>query len=51
MELRAFHVSSEFLNKFGLSYDFLGGLVGYKANFVSKVKRAAPGFCTIKRFD
>ena len=55
VELKACHVSSEFLHEVGPSYDFLGGLVGDKANSVvfdnSKVKRAVPGFCAIKRFD
>jgi len=55
VELKACHVSSEFLHEVGPSYDFLGGLVGDKANSVvfdnSKVKRAVQGFCATKRFD
>ena len=55
VELKACHVSSEFLHEVGPSYDFLGGLVGDKANSVvfdnSKVKRAVPGFYATKRFD
>ena len=55
VELKACHVSSEFLHEVGPSYDFLGGLVGDKSNSVvfdnSKVKRAVPGFCATKRFD
>jgi nucleoside-diphosphate-sugar epimerase len=55
VELKACHVSSEFLHAVGPQYDFLGSLVGDKANSVvfdnSKVKRAVPGFVATKRFD
>ena len=55
VELKACHVSSEFLHAVGPEYDFLGSLVGDKANSVvfdnSKVKRAVPGFVATKRFD
>ena len=55
VELKACHVSSEFLHEVGPQYDFLGSLVGDKANSVvfdnSKVKRAVPGFVATKNFD
>ena len=55
VELKACHVSSEILHALGPNYDFLGGLVGDKANSVvfdnSKVKRAVPEFNATKRFD
>ena len=55
VELKAVHVSSEFLHEVGPEYDFLGSLVGDKANSVvfdnTKVKRAVPGFCATKNFD
>jgi nucleoside-diphosphate-sugar epimerase len=53
--LKAVHVSSEFLDLCGKSYDFLGGLIGDKANSVvfdnSKLKRLVPGFTATVRFD
>jgi nucleoside-diphosphate-sugar epimerase len=52
--LNAVHVSSDFLDAAG-PYNFLGGLVGDKANSVvfdnSKLKRLAPGFTARVRFD
>ena len=52
--LAAVHVSSAFLAAAG-EYDFYGGLLGDKANSVvfdnSKLKRLAPGFVALKRFD
>ncbi|MCL2834315.1 MAG: NAD-dependent epimerase/dehydratase family protein [Treponema sp.] len=52
--LKAVHVSSEFLGNAG-PYDFLGSLIGDKANSVvfdnSKLKRLAPGFTAKIRFD
>lgn len=55
VELKAVHVSSDFLNAVGPEYDFLGSLVGDKSNSVvfdnSKVKKAVPEFCATKRFD
>ena len=54
VELKAVHVSSEFLDAVG-PYDFLGGLVGDKATTVlfdnSKLKRAVPGFQATVRFE
>lgn len=52
MELKAYHVASEFLHAAG-PYDYRGGLIGDKANTVvfdnSKIKRAVPGFtCTVR---
>jgi nucleoside-diphosphate-sugar epimerase len=53
--LKAVHVSSEFLSLCGKSYDFLGGLIGDKANSVvfdnAKLKRLVPGFTAAVRFD
>jgi nucleoside-diphosphate-sugar epimerase len=55
VELKAVHISSEFLHEVGPEYDFLGSLVGDKSNSVvfdnSKVKKAVPEFCATKRFD
>jgi len=55
VELKAYHVSSEFLHEVGPEYDFLGSLIGDKANSVvfdnNKVKRAVPDFIATKRFD
>jgi nucleoside-diphosphate-sugar epimerase len=58
VELRAVHVSSEFLHlcaPAGKGYDFLGSLIGDKANSAvfdnSKLKRLVPGFCATVRFD
>lgn len=54
VELKAVHVSSEFLDEVG-PYDFRGGLIGDKANTVlfdnSKLKRAVPGFQATVRFE
>ena len=54
VKLNAVHVSSEFL-KASSTYDFLGSLIGDKANSVvfdnSKLKRLVPGFVATKRFD
>ena len=52
VELKAYHVSSEFLDEVG-PYDFRGGLIGDKACTVlfdnAKIKRAVPGFeCTVR---
>ena len=52
VELKAYHVSSDFLDEVG-KYDYRGGLIGDKSNTVvfdnSKVKRAVPGFtCTVR---
>ena len=55
VELKAVHVSSEFLNEVGPQYNFLGSLIGDKSNSVvfdnSKVKKAVPDFCANKNFD
>ena len=55
VELKACHVSSEFLNRVGPDYDFEGSLIGDKANSVvfdnSKLKRVVPEFCATTRFD
>jgi nucleoside-diphosphate-sugar epimerase len=54
VELKAVHVSSDFLARCG-PYDFLGGLVGDKANSVvfdnTKLKRLVPDFRATVRFD
>jgi nucleoside-diphosphate-sugar epimerase len=54
VELKAYHVSSEFLDAAG-PYDFRGGLLGDKANTVlfdnAKLKRAVPGFQATVRFE
>ena len=54
VELKACHVSSEFLSDIG-PYDFRGGLIGDKAVTVlfdnSKLKRAVPGFQATVRFE
>ena len=54
VELKAVHVSSEFLDEVG-PYDFRGGLIGDKACTVlfdnSKLKRAVPGFQATVRFE
>ncbi|MDL2300928.1 SDR family oxidoreductase [Lachnospiraceae bacterium OttesenSCG-928-D06] len=51
---KPYYVSSDFLNSCS-SYDFLGGLVGDKANTVvfdnQKLKRLVPGFQAKIRFD
>jgi nucleoside-diphosphate-sugar epimerase len=53
--LKAVHISSEFLDQCGPGYNFLGGLIGDKANSVvfdnSKLKRLVPGFAATVRFD
>ncbi|SHL05645.1 SDR family oxidoreductase [Fibrobacter sp. UWEL] len=57
VELKAYHVPSEFLAAVGdsLGFDFTGSLLGDKANSVvfdnSKLKKAVPGFCATTRFD
>ena len=57
VELKAVHVSSEFLAKAGekYGYDFEGGLVGDKAVSVyfdnAKIKRLAPGMTTTIPFQ
>lgn len=54
VELKAYHVSSEFLAATG-KYDLLGSLIGDKANSVifdnSKLKRAVPDFVPTVRFE
>ena len=54
VELKACHVSSEFLDEVG-PYDFNGSLIGDKAATVlfdnSKLKRAVPGFQATVRFE
>lgn len=54
VELKAVHISSEFLDDVG-PYDFRGGLIGDKAVTVlfdnSKLKRAVPGFQATVRFE
>lgn len=55
VELKAVHVSSEFLNSVGPDYDYEGSLIGDKACSVvfdnSKLKRIVPDFCATMRFD
>ncbi|MBQ6502941.1 MAG: SDR family oxidoreductase [Flexilinea sp.] len=57
VELKAYHVSSDFLAAVGApyGYDFEGGLIGDKAVSVvfdnSKLKRAVPDMCTSVRYD
>ncbi len=54
VELNAYHVASEFLAAVS-DYDFIGGLIGDKANSVvfdnSKLKRLVPDFVATKRFE
>ena len=54
VELKAYHVSAEFLDEAG-PYDFRGGLTGDKSWTVlfdnSKLKRAVPGFQATVRFE
>lgn len=54
VSLRPYYVPSDFLAKCG-DYDFMGGLIGDKANSVvfdnSKLKRLVPSFCATKRYD
>jgi nucleoside-diphosphate-sugar epimerase len=53
--LRSVHISSAFLAQTGQEYDFLGGLIGDKANSVvfdnAKLKRLVPGFHALVRAD
>jgi nucleoside-diphosphate-sugar epimerase len=53
--LKAAHISSEFLDRCAPQYNFLGGLIGDKANSVvfdnAKLKRLVPGFSASIRFD
>ena len=57
VELKAYHVSSEFLAAVGdpFGYDFEGSLIGDKAVSVvfdnRKLKRAVPDMCTTVRYD
>lgn len=52
--LKPYYVSSDFLAK-SSNYDFVGGLIGDKANSLvfdnSKLKRLVPEFVATKRFD
>ena len=54
VELKAYHVASEFLASVG-PYDFTGSLIGDKANTVvfdnRKLKAAVPGFCPVIRAE
>ncbi|MDR2516286.1 MAG: SDR family oxidoreductase [Spirochaetaceae bacterium] len=53
--LRSAHVSSAFLAQTGAEYDFLGHLIGDKANSVvfdnAKIKRLVPGWNAVIRMD
>jgi nucleoside-diphosphate-sugar epimerase len=53
--LRSVHVSSAFLAQTGQGYDFLGGLIGDKANSIvfdnAKLNRLVPGFIPQIRMD
>jgi len=55
VELKPYYAPSDFLHKCAPQYDFLGSLIGDKANSVvfdnSKLKRLVPGFTAKKRFD
>lgn len=55
VELKAYHVASDFIAAAGKHYDMEGNLIGDKSNTVifdnQKVKRAVPGFCATTRFD
>lgn len=55
VELKPYYVTSEFLAATAPQYDYLGGLIGDKANSVvfdnSKVKAAVPDFVCTVRFD
>lgn len=55
VELKPYHISSDFLSVVGKQYDLEGNLIGDKANTVifdnTKLKRAVPGFCATTRFD
>lgn len=54
VEFKLYYVPSDFLAKCS-DYDFLGGLIGDKANSVvfdnTKLKRLVPGFTAVKRYD
>jgi nucleoside-diphosphate-sugar epimerase len=53
--LKSVHVSSSFLAQVGGEYDFVGSLIGDKANSVifdnSKLRRLVPGFTARVRMD
>ncbi|GHV15905.1 hypothetical protein FACS189493_0620 [Spirochaetia bacterium] len=53
--LKSVHISSAFLAMVGKQYDFLGGLIGDKANSVvfdnAKLKRLVPGYAAVVRMD
>jgi nucleoside-diphosphate-sugar epimerase len=53
--LRSVHVSSAFLAQTGAEYDFLGSLIGDKANSAvfdsAKIKRLVPGWYAVIRAD
>lgn len=55
VELKPYHVASDFLAAVGSHYDLEGNLIGDKANTVlfdnTKLKRAVPGFVATVRFD
>lgn len=55
VELKAYHVPSDFLAAVGSQYDLEGNLIGDKANTVifdnSKLKQVVPGFTATVRFD
>ena len=55
VELKAFHVSSDFLAAVGSRFDMTGNLLGDKAHTVifdnTKLKRAVPGFRSEIRYD
>lgn len=54
VEFKPYYVPSDFMDAVS-GYDFMGGLIGDKANSVvfdnSKLKRAVPGFCATVRLD
>ncbi|MDR2786559.1 MAG: NAD-dependent epimerase/dehydratase family protein [Treponema sp.] len=53
--LKSVHVSSSFLAQAGRDYDFVGSLVGDKANSIifdnGKLRRLVPGFAALVRMD
>lgn len=55
VELKPYHVASDFIAAVGRHYDMEGNLIGDKANTVifdnTKLKRAVPGFVATTRFD
>lgn len=55
VELKPYHVASDFLASVGAAYDLEGNLIGDKAHTVifdtAKVKRAVPSFVATTRFD